>query len=166
MLAKAVLGITSQPFPMRFDGPGADMMRALAPDAGLTVTMAVANDWLFAPLFVRKIAAAPAGAASLHTTIAPTMLRGSPKENVLPQDATAWINYRIAPGQSAAQVMEHARSATKDLEIELAWEGRAYDPPPISSDDSAAYRLIAALASDGGTLPVAPGLVTATTDSR
>ena len=166
VLAKAVLGITSQPFPMRFDGPGADMVRALAPDAGFTVKMAVANDWLFAPLLVRKIAATPAGAASLHTTIAPTMLRGSPKENVLPQDATAWINYRIAPGQTAAQVMEHARSATKDLEVELAWEGRAYDPPPVSSDDSDAYRLIAALASDGGKLPVAPGLVTATTDSR
>jgi carboxypeptidase PM20D1 len=94
------------------------------------------------------------------------MLRGSPKENVLPQDATAWINYRIAPGETAAQVMEHARSATKALEVELAWEGRAYDPPPVSSADSDAYRLIAALASDGGTLPVAPGLVTATTDSR
>jgi carboxypeptidase PM20D1 len=166
VLAKAVLGITSQPFPMRFDGPGADMLRALAPDAGLAVKMAVANDWLFAPLLVRKVAATPAGAASLHTTIAPTMLRGSPKENVLPQDATAWINYRIAPGQTAAQVMEHARSATKNLEVELAWEGRAYDPPPVSSDDSDAYRLIAALASDGGKLPVAPGLVTATTDSR
>ena len=73
---------------------------------------------------------------------------------------------RIAPGQTAAQVMEHARNATKDLEVDLAWEGRAYDPPPVSSDDSDAYRLIAALASDGGKLPVAPGLVTATTDSR
>ena len=166
VLAKAVLGITSQPFPMRFEGPGADMVRALAPDAGLAVKMAVANDWLFAPLLVRKIAATPAGAASLHTTIAPTMLRGSPKENVLPQDATAWINYRIAPGQTAAQVMEHARNATRNLEVELAWEGRAYDPPPVSSDDSDAYRLIATLASDGGKLPVAPGLVTATTDSR
>jgi carboxypeptidase PM20D1 len=166
VLAKAVLGITSQPFPMRFEGPGADMVRALAPDAGLTVKMAVSNDWLFAPLLVRKIAATPAAAATLHTTIAPTMLRGSPKENVLPQDATAWINYRIAPAQTAAQVMQHARNATKDLEVELAWAGRAYDPPPVSSDDSDAYRLIAALASDGGKLPVAPGLVTATTDSR
>ena len=95
----------------------------LAPDAGITVKMAVANEWLFAPLLVRKIAATPAAAATLHTTIAPTMLRGSPKENVLPQDATAWINYRIAPGQNAAEVMERARSATKDLEVELAWEG-------------------------------------------
>ena len=32
--------------------------------------------------------------------------------------------------------------------------------------DSDAYRVIGALASDGGRVPVAPGLVTATTDSR
>jgi carboxypeptidase PM20D1 len=166
VLLRAVLGITSRPFPMRFKGPGADMVSALAPDAGPMVKMAVANKWLFEPLLVRTIAATPAGAASLHTTIAPTMLRGSPKENVLPQDATAWINYRILPGQTAADVMKRAKESTRGLDVQLAWEGRAYDPPPVSSADSDPYSLIAALASDGGNVPVAPGLVTATTDSR
>jgi carboxypeptidase PM20D1 len=166
VLAKAVLAITSNPFPMRFEGPGADMVSALAPQAGGLVRVAVANRWLFEPLLVRTIAKTPAGAATLHTTIAPTMLRGSPKENVLPQDAAAWINYRILPGQTADGVLEHARAATRPFAVELAWEGRAYDPPPVSSYDTDAYRTIAALAGDGGRIPVAPGLVTATTDSR
>jgi carboxypeptidase PM20D1 len=166
VLARAILAITSQPFEPEFSGPAADMLRALAPHAGLAVRMAVANAWLFEPLLVKQIAATPAGAATLHTTIAPTMLRGSPKENVLPQDATAWINYRIAPGQTAAEVMTRAGQATRGLDVELEWEGPAYDPPPVSSADSEAFRIIAALASEGGTLPVAPGLVTATTDSR
>ncbi len=166
VLAKAVLAITSRPFPMEFSGAPADMVRSLAPAAGFGVKMAAANSWLFGPLLVKQISATPAGAASLHTTIAPTMLRGSPKENVLPQDATAWINYRIAPGQTAAEVLAHAEEATRGLAVELAWEGRAYDPPPVSSSDSDSYRLIAALASDGGRMSVAPGLVTATTDSR
>ena len=96
VLARAVLAITGQPFPLEFEGPAADMVRALAPDAPLLVRVAVANEWLFGKALVRQIAATAAGAATLHTTIAPTMLRGSPKENVLPQDATAWINYRIA----------------------------------------------------------------------
>ena len=166
VLAKAVLAITSNPFPMRFEGPGADMVSALAPDAGGLVRVAVANRWLFEPLLVRTIAKTPAGAATLHTTIAPTMLRGSPKENVLPQDAAAWINYRILPGQTAEDVLGHAKSATSAFQVDLAWEGRAYDPPPVSSSDTDAYRTIAALAGDGGQIPVAPGLVTATTDSR
>jgi carboxypeptidase PM20D1 len=36
----------------------------------------------------------------------------------------------------------------------------------VSSTGSDAYRVIGALASDGGRVPVAPGLVTVTTDSR
>ena len=166
VLAKAVLAITGHPFPLRFEGPPADMVRALAPHAGTLVRMAVANEWLFGPLLIRKTASTPAGAASLHTTIAPTMLRGSPKENVLPQDATAWINYRIAPGNTAQQVMDRAREATTGLPVQLEWQGPAYDPSPVSSSDTDAYRVIAALASDDGRVPVAPGLVTATTDSR
>ena len=166
VLARAILAITSRPFPLEFSGPAAELLRTLAPDAGLMVRMAVANAWLFEPLLVKQIASTPAGAATLHTTIAPTMLRGSPKENVLPQDATAWINYRIAPGQTTADVIARAEQATRGLGVELEWEGPVYDPSPVSSSDSAAFRIIAALASHGGKLPVAPGLVTATTDSR
>ncbi|HET7201861.1 MAG TPA: M20 family peptidase [Steroidobacteraceae bacterium] len=165
-LARAVLAITGRPFPLEFEGPAADMVRDLAPRAGWPVRMAVANEWLFRPLLVRQLASTPAGAASLHTTIAPTMLRGSPKENVLPQDAAAWINYRIAPQDTAARVMDRARQATQGLDVRLEWVGPAYDPSPVSSSTSDAYRLLAALASEEGTRPVAPALVNATTDSR
>jgi carboxypeptidase PM20D1 len=166
VLARAVLAITGRPFPYRLQGPGGDMVRAVAPEAPLLVRVAVANEWLFRPLLIRQIAATPAGASTLHTTIAPTMLRGSPKENVLPQDATAWINYRIAPGTTADEVMQRAQRATQGLGVELAWEGPAYDPSPVSSSASEAFRMLAALASEDGRTPVAPGLVTATTDSR
>jgi carboxypeptidase PM20D1 len=71
------------------------------------------------------------------------MLRGSPKENVLPQDAAAWINYRIAPGSTAAGVLQRARDATSGLDVQLGWDGPAYDPSPVSSSTSSAYRLLA-----------------------
>ena len=73
----------------------------------------------------------------------------------------------IAPQDTAADVMERARRATDGLAVKLEWEGGiAYDPAPVSSTQSEAYRLLATLAADGGRLPVAPGLVNATTDSR
>jgi carboxypeptidase PM20D1 len=166
-LSKAVLAITSHPFPMKFEGPGADMIRAIAPYAGGIVKVAAANSWLFGPVLVNSLSKSPASAATLHTTIAPTMLKGSPKENVLPQDATAWINYRIAPGQTATDVMNRAKAATKGLDVQLSWAGGiAADPSPVSSTTSEGWTLLAVLASDKGTIPVAPGLVTAGTDSR
>jgi carboxypeptidase PM20D1 len=128
--------------------------------------MAVANSWLFEPLLNSQIAATPSGAATLHTTIAPTMLQGSPKENVLPQDATAWINYRVAPGDTVDDVMARAKDATRGLNVKLSWTTKADNPSPVSSTSSEGWKTIAALASEGGKVPVAPALVTAATDSH
>lgn len=165
-LSKAVAAISDHPFPMKFQGPGADMLGAIAPHASPAVMIFAANTWLFSPLLVKVTAKTPAGAAMLHTTIAPTMLKGSPKENVLPQDATAWINYRIAPGDSSATVMARARDAVGKLPVQLAWSKTPDEPSPVSSTRSDAWKIIAGLAGDESRAPVTPGLVTAGTDSR
>jgi carboxypeptidase PM20D1 len=165
-LSRAVLAITGAEFPMKFSGPGADMLKAIAPHASLPVKVFAANTWLFSPLLVKVTAKTPAGAAMLHTTIAPTMLKGSPKENVLPQDATAWINYRIAPGDTSAKVMAQARNAVGKLPVELSWVKTPDEPSKVSSTRSDAWKTLAALAADESKAPVVPGLVTAGTDSR
>src|SRR3546814_3895013 len=85
VLAKAVLAIADDPFPFDLRGPGVSMIEALAAKKGGATKMAVANRWLFTPLLKRQLADSPSTAAAFHTTIAPTMLEGSPKENVLPQ---------------------------------------------------------------------------------
>jgi carboxypeptidase PM20D1 len=165
-LSKAVAAISDHAFPMKFQGPGADMLGAIAPHASPTVKIFAANTWLFSPLLVKVTAKTPAGAAMLHTTIAPTMLKGSPKENVLPQDATAWINYRIAPGDTSATVMARAKDAVGKLPVELTWTKTPDEPSPVSSTSSDAWKTIAGLAGDESRAPVVPGLVTAGTDSR
>ena len=165
-ISRAVAAINDAPFKPKFAGPGADMLRHLAPQGSFAVRMAVANTWLFGPLLVDQMSATPPGAALLHTTIAPTMLKGSPKENVLPQDAQAWINYRIAPGQTSADVMARARQAVGGLPVTLAWVKPPNEPSPVSSTSSDAWRVLAALAGEVSQAPVAPGLVTAGTDSR
>jgi len=166
ILARAIAAIANHAFPMEFRGPGADTLQAIAPRAGFGVRMAVANAWLFKPILIRQIAANPAGAALLHTTIAPTMLKGSPKENVLPQDATAWINYRIAPGDTSGRVMEKARAAVGSLPVALSWGETRVEPSPVSSTTSDGWKVVAAVAGKTTGAPVAPSLVTAGTDSR
>jgi len=165
-LSKAVVAIAGDPFPPAFRGPGADMVKALAPSGSFLVRMAVANEWLFGGLLTSQAGATPAGAALLHTTIAPTMLKGSPKENVLPQDATAWINYRIAPGDTSETVMARAKAAVGDLPVELAWAKTPNEPSPVSSTSSWGWKVLAATAHEVSGAPVAPSLVTAGTDSR
>ena len=165
-LAKALVAIAAAPAPMRYQGPAAQMMGAIAPYASPMLKMAVANAWLFRPMIIRVMGASPAGAAMLHTTTAPTMLRGSPKENVLPQAADGWINYRIAPGDSSAAVMRRARETTRDLSVTLAWTFPPLEPSSVSSTTSSGWKVVAALAAATSHAPVAPSLVLAGTDSR
>ena len=109
----------------------------------------------------------PSGAAQLHTTIAPTMLQGSPKENVLPQAATALINYRIAPWDSSAEVMARARAAVGKLPVELTWLRAPDEPSRVSSTASPGWKLVRAVAeAENPGAPVAPFLVVGGTDSR
>src|SRR3546814_6751444 len=122
------------------------MIEALAAETGGTTKMAVANRWLFAPLLKRQIAASPSTAAAFHTTIAPTMLEGSPKENVLPQSANALINYRIAPWNSSADVMARAKEAVGDLDVDLSWVKPPREPSRISSTNSQGWKWIVAAA--------------------
>lgn len=167
-LAKAVLAINARQFPLELRGPAAGMVEVLGSKAGGTSKMAVANRWLFGGMIKGQMARSPASAAMLHTTIAPTMLTGSPKENVLPQSAEALINYRIAPWNTSQDVLESARMATKNLPVEVNWIERApREPTAVSSTSSPGWNLIAAATrADHPQLVFAPYLVVGGTDSR
>lgn len=166
-LARAVTAIADEPFAMRLDGPGAKMLEVLAAERGGTTKMALANQWFFAPMLKRQIAATPSTAAAFHTTIAPTMLEGSPKENILPQSANALINYRIAPWDRSDDIMARAKSAVGSLPVELAWNRPPREPSRISSTSSQGWKWIAAAArADAPDAVLAPMLVLGGTDSR
>ncbi|MBU0863251.1 MAG: M20 family peptidase [Alphaproteobacteria bacterium] len=166
-LARAVLAITENPFPMEMRGPGAAMVESLAAHKGGTTKMAVANQWLFAPVLKRQLGASPSSAAAFHTTIAPTMLEGSPKENVLPQSATALINYRIAPWNTSADVMARAKAAVGDAPVKFSWVKPPNEPSRVSSTSSQGWKyVVAAARADAPDAVVAPFLVVGATDSR
>jgi carboxypeptidase PM20D1 len=166
-LAKAVIAISDHPFPLEMRGPGADMLGSLAARKGGMTKVMMANGWLFGGVLARKASETPSGAAMLHTTIAPTMLEGSPKENVLPQTATALINYRIAPWNMSADVMAKAKAAVGSQPVTLSWVKPPREPSRVSSTESQGWKLIAAVAQgDAPKAALTPYLVVAGTDSR
>lgn len=167
-LAKAVLAIHKDQFPVELRGPGATMLEVLAARAGGGSKLAIANRWLFTPQIKAQLAASPAAEAMFHTTIAPTMLTGSPKENVLPQSATALINYRIAPWDNSAKVIERARAAVKGLPVTVEWTDiKPREPTPVSSTNSPGWKMIVASArADRPGMAFSPYLVVGGTDSR
>ena len=167
-LAKAVIAVHENQYPLELRGPAGSMVEVLAAKAGGMTKLAVANQWLLGGVVKSQMAKNPSSAAALHTTIAPTMLQGSPKENVLPQTANAMVNYRIAPWDSSAKVLEKARAVTKGLGVEVDFSERPpREPSPVSSATSLGWQMIvaSAQADHPGTI-ASPYLVVGGTDSR
>ena len=165
-LSKAIVAIAGRPFPLEVQGPTASMLSALAPRLPFATRMVIANQWLFGGVLKSQMGATPAGKSMLHTTIAPTMLQGSPKDNVLPDTAIARINYRIAPGQTSADVMARAKAAVGALPVDIAFEGMASEPSPVSSTTSEGWKDLTAAIRHVSTAPIAPTLDTSATDAR
>jgi carboxypeptidase PM20D1 len=168
-LALAVTAIHQMPVDRSLgEGPGMQMMRALAPDLSLTTRTALANEWLFAPLLRSQLAGNAPAQALLGTTIAPTMIQGGVRANVLPAEASARIDLRIHPRDNSADLLQRAQAAAAEIEgVSVDWDGAPREPSPISSVDSSSYALIAALARQA--VPearVAPGLVLGGADAR
>jgi carboxypeptidase PM20D1 len=165
-LAKAIIAIRSNPMPARYGGVTKAMLDAMAPDAPFMTRMAITNSWLFDRMLVAQMSANAATDAMLRTTIAPTMLQGSPKQNVLPSLATATINFRVLPGDTTKDVIAHVRDAIGDLPVQLTAVGPIYEPSAIAGTQSEGYRLISGVAQSLIDAPIAPTLVIGYTDSR
>lgn len=149
-------------------GPALDMMRALAPEMSLTNRVAISNEWLFAPLLQNKLANDPAAQALLGTTVAPTMIEGGVRPNVLPAQAIARINLRIHPRDTSADLLRRARQAVADLDgVTVQWDETPDEASPVSATDSSSYALLAGLSRQVmPEAPPAPALVVGATDAR
>lgn len=169
LLSEAIIRIHRMPIEMKLEGgPAIDMIRALSPQLPLTIRVAAANEWLFSPVINQQLGADPRAAALLRTTIAPTMLEGGSKENVLPGRVSAMINFRLHPRDTSAEILAAAQEAVRGIPgVTVEWASPPMEASPVSSTVSDSYALISSVArTAGNNAPVAPTLVLGGTDSR
>lgn len=169
LAAEAVDRIHAMPIRRSLEGgPALDMMRALSPELSFTTRMAVANEWLFGPMLKSRMDGDPTARALMGTSVAPTMINGGVRPNVLPAEVEAMINFRLHPRDSSDDILAQARAATADLEgVTIDWAEPPREATPVSSATSSSYALIAALTGAVlNDMPVAPGLMLAGADAR
>jgi carboxypeptidase PM20D1 len=168
ILAAAVQRLENNPLPSRMDGPGIQVVEALAPHMSFTMRMVFANQWLFRPVIESQMSASPSTNASIRTTTAATMFEAGVKENVLPTRARAVVNFRIMPGDSVASVVEHARRTVNDTRVEIhPLAGFGSEPSPVSPTDTFGYHSIeTSIRTVFPEVLVAPGLVLGAVDLR
>lgn len=167
-LARAVHRVQENPVPGGLTGISAEFFDALGRHFTLDRRAIFANRWLFNSVLENILSASPSTDAMLRTTTAPTMLEGSPKENVLPTRATATINFRIHPRDTVDSIMAHLREVIDDDSIEIEVNRDFVSPAsPVSDSSGPGYVDIEASIREAfGPIASVPGLTIAATDAR
>jgi carboxypeptidase PM20D1 len=169
-LARAIAALEANPFPEALNDASKGMLEALAPGMPFERKLVMSNLWLTERLVRAALLKDPATAAMLRTTTAPTIVRGGAKDNVLPQEAMAKVNFRIAPGETVESVIAYVQRVIDDSLVSVKPSaGFKVDPSPVSRVDGAAFRLVAesireSLANEPPL--IVPYLVVGGTDSR
>ncbi|MEM3703191.1 MAG: M20/M25/M40 family metallo-hydrolase [Candidatus Bathyarchaeia archaeon] len=106
--------------------------------------------------------------AMLRMTMAPTIIHGGVKENIIPSECEAVFDCRILPGQSINQTLNKIKELLKDADLEkLEFEIVEAAEPSESPIDTSLYRLIIDVLKEfEPNCSVAPILLTGGTDSR
>src|SRR5690606_15112213 len=93
-------------------------------------------------------------------------LTGAPRENMLATEATAWINLRIAPGDTVATVMAHLQASVKGLQVTLELVGESRDPVATSPAGGPELARLAGAVQAVFGVPVASARAAAAAGSR
>lgn len=168
VLATAVAKIKAHPLEPTISEPMQEFMNQLGPEMGFVNKMAFANRGIFKNIIIGIYEkASGAGNALVRTTTAPTIFESGVKENVIPTSARAVINFRIIPGQTVDDVMNHVMAVMDDNRIKARFNGFNSNPSKVSSIRSEGYGIISTTIKEvfPNTL-TAPNLVIAATDSR
>ena len=168
LLSAAIARLENNPFPATLSDPVRQQLAFLGPEQAGLRRVVFSNLWLFAPLVKSQMQKAPATNAMLRTTIAPTMLQGGVKENVLPMRARGVVNLRLAPGMSSQEAIRRVEAVIDDARVKIATTGSSPgEPSPVSSTGSDSFnRLHRSVAATFPDAIVAPSLVLGATDTR
>jgi carboxypeptidase PM20D1 len=168
IVSAAVAKLERYQMPARLEGPTRVMFEQIGPRFPYPQRAIFANLWITRPMVLRRLASTPTTNAMVRTTTAPTMFQSGTKDNVLPSYARAVINFRILPGDSIADVVEHVRRTIDDDRVQINIGGRfTAEPSTVSSTDSQSFRTLErSIRSVTPDVVVAPYLVVVVTDAR
>lgn len=119
ILSEAVHRVETHPMPAHVHGPVGEFLEYSAGGAQFPLNAVFKNLWLFGPVMERILAGSSDTNALLRTTAAPTIFRAGTKDNIMPSEAEAVVNFRILPGDSIASVTEHVREVIHDPRIKI-----------------------------------------------
>ncbi|MBU3916729.1 M20 family peptidase [bacterium] len=168
-LGNALAKLEQNQMPASIAGPVKLMFESIGSTMPFAQKLLFGNLWLFEGVLIGQLENIGTMNAWMRTTTAPTMIEGGIKENVLPSEAHALVNFRILPGDTVEDVINHAKKVINDADVEVSINagGSGSIASPIASMDGPGYSVIKQSIHEvfENTL-VAPGMLMAGTDSK
>ncbi|MEQ8416882.1 MAG: M20 family peptidase [Imperialibacter sp.] len=158
-LAAAIVKLEANQFPYKMTPTLQEQINIVGPEMPFIQKMAFANTWLLGGKILEGLNA--------HTTTAPTIIKGGVKDNVIPTSATAVVNFRVMPGETTQEVLEHIIEVVADDRITVKPVSSINEPSVVADHRSPSYQLIAKTVKQlmPGTI-VTPGLLGGGTDTK
>lgn len=169
LIARAVYRLEDNPFPVRLTKTVREFLKSLIPHVSFFLAIVFSNLWLFAPVVKLIFKKSPKTAALVRTTQAATILKGSKKDNILPDKAEAIVNVRILSGEKKSDILKRMQSVVQDSQVTVEFMNENDASNPVSESSSTADGYLKIKSTINKVYPegiVSPYLVTATTDSR
>lgn len=164
-IGKAVTKLEENQFPLSLTGLPLLTYKTLAPELSLPYRVLMSNLWLFKPIIKFILNKKNSTRAQLHTTTAVTEISGGIKDNVLPSESHAIVNYRIMHENDIQTVRKHIEEIVGS-EIKVESYGTPFEPSSIASLDSFGYHTVQkSIHETFGSIIVVPALVSGHTDS-
>lgn len=169
LISRAVCRLEQNPFPVHLTKTVKSFLKALIPHVSFPLALVFSNLFLFSPFVKIIFKKSSTTAAMVRTTQAATVLKGSSKDNILPDSAEAIINVRILPGDTKEAVLSRMKKIVSDPQVDVSFTDAQDVSNPVAESNingggySAIENTIHTVYPEAIT---APFLVTATTDSR
>jgi carboxypeptidase PM20D1 len=169
ILGRAVSRLEQNQFPAQMDGPGTMIFDWVGPEMSFGMKLLFANRRLLGGIVRNELLKSPSMAAALRTTTAPTIIAAGNKENVLPQEARAAVNFRLLPGETVDSVIAHVRRTVDDprVKVENLRPETAVAATRVTDPESQGFKLLErTIRQVFPDTVVAPYLVLGGTDAR
>ncbi len=142
ILSKALVSITlNQPDP-EFTPPIKAFLSYIGPEIPWPARIVFANQWLLSGLLKRIYASSGPGNAAVRTTASPTMLRAGIREDVLPTEARAIIQFGLLPGDTSEKVIARLNKIINDDRVSVTILENPKEPAKVSPINCQAFNLL------------------------
>jgi carboxypeptidase PM20D1 len=117
-ISQAIVNLENNPFPANLTY-SKQLFENIGPVMDTLKKSVFANMWLTAPLVENILSASRTTNGTIRTTTAATMAKGSSKDNILPTEASATVNFRIMPGETINSVMHYVTEVVDNPNVKI-----------------------------------------------